>query len=1072
MSKPFPVRLQRGLLLALVLIVLRVAPARAQEARQAPEFEPAECPFVIPQGENVECGYVLVPERHDVRDSPRIRLGVAVLKSHSVAPRPDPFIQLNGGPAGYAVPIIPQWMPMYRAILAARDVIVYDQRGSGWSQPRLDCPELDSGNTREGFLACRDRLLAQGIDLAAFSTAENTADVRDVWQALGYTRVNLYGVSYGTILAQNVLREYPDAIRSVVLDSFYPLGPGGFDEGFRHQGEYMQTVFAGCAADWICAATYPDLAAVYRATVLRLRAAPVPLVTGDPATGAARGITLDEDAFIAAILQSHFRGVPALVYEVHDGEYGTFLDLVRDRWRAEADRRPRLDSAAMGTRASVLCSDSVLRMTPEQLAAPLAGADAEAYRRVYLANAFALTLCDQWPAHEPAPREFLAPAGDVPALLLLGQYDAGTPPDYIERLGHTLTRHYAYVVPGMMHGVVPGGGACALTVMLAFLDRPEQAPDAACFAALGSPGLDTAFTVRASAARRPAVLLLAGLGLVLAVYAWRGGRGLAARRFTGFTWRYSLRYAPWPFAVGSALAALAVFWLVRAGWLRMIPTETLVALIVPAVAAIQAAFIFSPEDEPALEVQLAAGRPLAWTVLERLACLVALQGLAAAASGFVAGMAGGEGIWIGVSRWIAPLIFLPALGVYLTVATRRPVASMSVVSLLCFVFVAFGESMLHQWPFTWPLQLYLAPDHPDYLLNRLLLIGLGLVLAFAAARLTRDEERLLWGARRARESAARPARGTGARIPALAMPAGAARLGGLIHYELVLLWRRSPLGIVVGGLAIVPLLGVLFGHEQFAGYAAALAAGTVAEELVAERITAAMMLPTWLGVSTAALLLVPLAAAEIIPKDRGAGVYELLDSLPLRTAQYLTGKLAALWLALLGITAAVAVVNGVLWRALVGPFDLWTYAGMWALIAAWLLVQGTLSAALAASQPSVKRAVAVGAVVALVCLIGYGLGLAQPFQAALEAAARGELPRLDGSGIAWHVLNPGRPGFLLHEVFGRPGDPPAEIPARLTDAMRAVLPEEVLWWSLAGGILQSAAAWLVAWAALRRRPRG
>ena len=879
------------LAIAVSLLACRAAaPAYAQGGEQVPRFDPAPCPFTVPQGETIQCGYVLVPERHGAPDSPQIRLGVALIKSHSSRPAPDPFIQLNGGPGGYAVPVIPQFMPMYRAILATRDVIVYDQRGTGWSQPRLDCPEVAAGNTRAGYLACRDRLLAAGIDLTAYSTAENTADARDVWRALGYTRVNVYGVSYGTILAQNVLREYPGEIRSVVLDSFYPLGPEGFDAGFTHLGEYMQTVFAGCTADWVCVAAYPDLAGTYHATVLRLRAAPVALATTDPVTGAAREVTLDEDAFLAAVLQSHFRGVPALIYEIHDGEYGTFLGLARDRWRANADRGPRLDQSAAGARSAVLCSDSVLRMTTEQLTAPLAGADAEAYRRVYLAgNAFALTLCGEWPAHEPAPREFLAPTGDVPVLMLLGQYDAGTPPEYIPRLAGGLTHGYAYVVPGMMHGVTPGGGACAAGVMLSFIDQPDRAPDTACFAGLSNPGLNTAFTIRASAARLPAGLALAGLGLVLAWGAWRGTRALAARRFAGFSWRHSLRSAAWPFAAGTVPATLVALWLDRLGWLRTIAPETLVALIVPTVAAVQAAFIFSPEDEPALEVQMAAGRPAAWTALERLALLIALQGLAALAAGMVISAACGENVLIGISRWIAPLILLPALALYLTAATRRPVASMSVAILLCFAFAAFGEDMLQRWPFTWPVQLYLAPSRPDYLLNRSLLAALGLVLALAAARLLGDDQRVLWGSPRARAGAGRPGYRIAPALPGFAMPAEVARLGALARYELVLLWRRPALVIVASGLGVVLLFGMLIAREQFAGYAAAIAAGAIPESLVAERVATAMLWPTWLGATAAGLLLVPLTVAELLPKDRASGVRELLDGLPLSPATYLTG---------------------------------------------------------------------------------------------------------------------------------------------------------------------------------------
>ena len=86
---------------------------------------------------------------------------------------------------------------------------MFDQRGVGYSQPALDCPELDDLELRtigihrtrdqetddqvEAAFACRDRLVASGIDLAAYNTAASAADVNDIRLALGYGRVRRVG---------------------------------------------------------------------------------------------------------------------------------------------------------------------------------------------------------------------------------------------------------------------------------------------------------------------------------------------------------------------------------------------------------------------------------------------------------------------------------------------------------------------------------------------------------------------------------------------------------------------------------------------------------------------------------------------------------------------------------------------------------------------------------------------------------------------------------------------------------------------------------------------------------------
>lgn len=117
-----------SLLSALLLLAVSSVAAQSSSA-----FEPAPCPDSIAA---TECGYVSVPENHANPDGPQIRLAVAIARAESAAP--DPLFFLAGGPGedGLAYSIMSQF-------ITDRDVVVFDQRGAGRSEPVLACPEYN-----------------------------------------------------------------------------------------------------------------------------------------------------------------------------------------------------------------------------------------------------------------------------------------------------------------------------------------------------------------------------------------------------------------------------------------------------------------------------------------------------------------------------------------------------------------------------------------------------------------------------------------------------------------------------------------------------------------------------------------------------------------------------------------------------------------------------------------------------------------------------------------------------------------------------------------------------------------
>ncbi len=229
------------------------------------------------------------------------------------------------------------------------------------------------------------------------------------------------------------------------------------------------------------------------------------------------------------------------------------------------------------------------------------------------------------------------------------------------------------------------------------------------------------------------------------------------------------------------------------------------------------------------------------------------------------------------------------------------------------------------------------------------------------------------------------------------------QLLAIIRYEFLLQWRRVALPVVVVGLMVTPILGAVVAWGDFQGYRQAIAEGTLAVEVARSEITAAMLPVIWLGVLLITTLFVPLVVSDTIPKDRQLGVRELLDTLPLSPAIYVTGKLLSLWASLLvGVTLA-ALIAGLVWWLVIGPFSLGLFLHLWFIGALGLsLINGSTSLLLAAGQPSSRRALLVAGLYVLLCLIGTGF-------------------IFDVDAGWWRWLNPARPAVVLYYWFGFPG---------------------------------------------------
>ncbi|HSL31340.1 MAG TPA: alpha/beta hydrolase [Anaerolineales bacterium] len=419
-----------------------------------------------------------MPENRARPDTRFIRLHVAIFRNRSGQPVPDPVIHLAGGPGSSSLDVASYMFGQgLDSILDQRDFILFDQRGTGYSQPRLDCQErtsitatlLETGLTTESaqqlvieaFRRCRDRLTMEGVDISAYNSAASAADLNDLRLALGYEKLNLYAVSYGTRLALTLMRDYPGAVRSAVLDSVYPLQVNLYTALAPNAQRAFDVFFNRCAADSFCNTAYPDLRGVFYRLVDQLNAQPISVVLY--AAGAERTVRLDGGLLIDVLFVGLYNPVvtasmPGMIYDIQQGNY----TILRERLALYFD-----SSSALGMQMAVQCAEEFPFNPVEEAYAAAQGLQPQ-IAAFYPNSVRALfVVCREWTGSSPDPRENLPVLSNVPALVLAGEHDPITPPDWGRMISDDLSHAYYHEFPGNGHWVTRSS-RCALEMSLAF----------------------------------------------------------------------------------------------------------------------------------------------------------------------------------------------------------------------------------------------------------------------------------------------------------------------------------------------------------------------------------------------------------------------------------------------------------------------------------------------------------------------------------------------------------------------------------------------------------------------------
>jgi pimeloyl-ACP methyl ester carboxylesterase len=430
-----------------------------------------------------KCGTYEVFENRAKKSGRKISLKIVLLPATTDKREPDPFVYFAGGPGSAASDDAAGLAQAFPQILAHRDMLFVDQRGTGGSHP-LDCKFYDPADlqTYLGYFfplddvrKCREQLETNS-DLKLYVTTIAADDMDEVRAALGYERLNLFGGSYGTRAALTYLKRHPQHVRTALLQGISPtdqLMPRDFAQETERA---LQGVLAECLADKVCSEAFPNIKEESKAVLAQLIKGPVEVEIQKPKSSERIKLKLSRDLAAEAIRYMLYSPVPAgrVPLIIHLAAQGNYAPLTR---AAIGYRENLVATGSNGMYLSITCAEDLPWIKPgegERLAENTFLGD---YRLRQQREACAL-----WPRAE-IERDYAQPVkSDVPVLILTGQWDPVTPPSNGDRIAKTLSNSLHLVVPSGAHGLDGLEGMdCIDNLIVAFIERgATKGLDTAC----------------------------------------------------------------------------------------------------------------------------------------------------------------------------------------------------------------------------------------------------------------------------------------------------------------------------------------------------------------------------------------------------------------------------------------------------------------------------------------------------------------------------------------------------------------------------------------------------------------
>ncbi len=482
MVRRFPAKIAAVLMAAggLALAAGGLAAAAAALALAAAAPAAAQIAFAPCEGSNeFACGHLTVPLDPTGAQPGTITLAMRRHRA-PVGEEKSAVIALAGGPGQAALPFAEQFASLLGPIVATRDLIVFDQRGTGLSHP-LSCQRFQtSALSSLPGKATAECAVQLGPTRSLYTTADSVADIEAIRRAGGYEKLVLYGTSYGTKLAEEYARAYPSRVEALVLDSVVP--PNGPDPlnraSFTAVGRILRQLCTRAACEHVTSDPGRDLAVLIRRLGRGRRARWI------DGRGHGHAITISAGAVLEALFQGDLEPTlraefPAAVHAAARGDLAEFARLLERSRSGEREAERPSEGFDTALYFATTCEEAPF---PWNRAAPPSRrlAEAEVQIRALGTRVFSpfsqadvlglsdIPSCAFWPYTTPAPAAQDAPFPSVPTLILSGADDMRTPTASAVEVAAQIPHSKLLVVPNVGHSVLGSDpSSCSHNALLA-----------------------------------------------------------------------------------------------------------------------------------------------------------------------------------------------------------------------------------------------------------------------------------------------------------------------------------------------------------------------------------------------------------------------------------------------------------------------------------------------------------------------------------------------------------------------------------------------------------------------------
>jgi pimeloyl-ACP methyl ester carboxylesterase len=422
--------------------------------------------------EEIYCGKLNVFENRETGSGRTIDLNVVVVPALDPTSLEEPLFDLAGGPGVAATGGAGFYANEGKEYRRHRDVVLVDQRGTGDSNPLTAAPRTRSPQEYltemypVEYVKTLRKALEQRADLTQYTTSIAVDDLDDVRAWLGYDRINLFGLSYGTRAVLVYMRQHPDRVRSAILMGVAPTYLKMPLHHARAAQRAMELLLEECGSDTACHQAFPQLKQEWKEVLERLGQEPARVEYSPPDKSAKVIVKVQRDIFAEKLRNRMYsresaKRIPLIIHQAAQGDFASFLKEV-----IPADRSVP-DFIADGMYLSVTCAEDTPFIDQDEARRANAGNPFGNYRVFQQTRA-----CSMWPQGRIPDGYHQPVTSSSPVLIFSGYMDPVTPPERGEEVASHLPNSRHVIIPHGGHGIEGLTNVeCLDKLMLEFLSK-------------------------------------------------------------------------------------------------------------------------------------------------------------------------------------------------------------------------------------------------------------------------------------------------------------------------------------------------------------------------------------------------------------------------------------------------------------------------------------------------------------------------------------------------------------------------------------------------------------------------